>query len=114
MECKSTWTKSTHLMAGTDLQNIRAADVLKISWLVSRLKRNDGMKLTDLAPRWVGAGGEGISDKDGNPVPERHGVGVSFDCPCGCASRCFIGFANLLDGGPAVDPRVGQQWQRAG
>ena len=47
------------------------------------------MKLTDLNPRWVGAGGEGISDADGNPVPARAGIGLSFDCPCGCDQRCF-------------------------
>lgn len=85
------------------------------------------MKLTELNPRWVGAGGEGVSDKDGNPVPERHGVGLSFDCPCAsCAAkrtgneesdfylRVFVGFANPLDGGPPHDPRPGAQWQRTG
>lgn len=71
------------------------------------------MKLTDLNPRWVGAGGEGISDKDGNPVPARHGVGVSFDCPCGCGTRTYLDFQNPLDGGPAHDTR-GPHWKRQG
>jgi len=59
------------------------------------------MRLIDLDPGWVGAGGEGVT-QDGQPVPERHGVGIAFDCPCGvCGSRCYIPFENPLDGGPA-------------
>lgn len=71
-------------------------------------------RLVDLDPHWVGAGGEGIRDKHGNPVPERHGVGVSFDCPCGqCGVRGFIPFENPLDGGPPLhDERA--RWQREG
>lgn len=85
------------------------------------------MKLVELHPAWVGAGGEGVSNKDGNPVPERHGVGVSFDCPCATCTaqrtgnedhdfylRVFVGFSNPLDGGPPHDPRPGAQWQRTG
>lgn len=84
------------------------------------------MKLTDLNPRWVGSGGEGISDKDGNPVPARHGVGVSFDCPCPVCTaqrtgevekdfhlRVFVAFTNPLDGGPPHDGS-GVHWQRTG
>jgi hypothetical protein len=58
------------------------------------------MKFVDLNPSWVGAGGEGISDRDGNPVPERHGVAVTFDCPCGCDLRAAISFTVALDGKP--------------
>lgn len=72
------------------------------------------MKLTELDPHWVGAGGEGVSDKDGHPVPERHGVGLSFNCPEGCDSRGYVSFENPLDGGPAYEIRPGQQWQRTG
>ena len=85
------------------------------------------MRLSDLNPRWVGAGGEGVWDKDGNPVPERHGVGVSFDCPCvSCTAqrtgdldryfhlRVYVGFRNALDGGTPHDPREGAQWERTG
>ena len=39
------------------------------------------VRLVDLDPQWVGAGGAGIHDRDGNPVPERHGVGLAFYCP---------------------------------
>lgn len=57
------------------------------------------MKLTDLHPRWVGAGGDGISQ----PVPERTGIGITFDCPCGkCGTLCFVPFQNPLDGGPPL------------
>lgn len=83
------------------------------------------MKLTDLEPRWVGAGGEGVFNADGSPAPERHGVGLSFLCPCApCTAkrtgntdtdfylRVFVAFANPLDGGPAFSD--GPKWQRAG
>lgn len=82
--------------------------------------------LVDLQPRWMGAGGEGVT-QDGQPVPERHGVGITFLCPCeDCTSkrtgnydddwhlRVYVGFRNPLDGGPAYDPRPGQQWERGG
>jgi len=70
------------------------------------------MKLTELNPRWVGAGGEGISDKDGNPVSKREGVGISFDCPCGCSPRVFVSFSNPLDGGEKLRDRI--TWERTG
>ena len=71
------------------------------------------MKLVDLDPRWVGAGGEGIT-RDGQPVPERHGVGVTFLCPCrSCGIRCYVPFANPLDGGPAYEVDCAC-WQRTG
>jgi hypothetical protein len=85
------------------------------------------MKLVDLNPRWVGAGGEGVYNADGTPAAPRSGVGISFDCPCPTCTakrtgdadhdwylRVFVGFANPLDGGPAHDPRPGQQWTRTG
>ena len=40
------------------------------------------MRLTDLNPRWVDAGGEGITTLAGDPVPARHGIGMLYDCPC--------------------------------
>ena len=58
------------------------------------------MKLTELNPRWVCSGGEDITDMEGNPVPLRLKVAVSFDCPCGdshCLRAC-IGFTNPPDG----------------
>jgi hypothetical protein len=70
--------------------------------------------LLDLDPRWVGAGGEGITDKNGDPVPARHGVGLGFNCPCGCAIRGYVAFENPLDGGP---PKIGTNeptWRRVG
>ncbi len=70
------------------------------------------MKLTDLNASWVGTGGEGISDKDGNPVPKREGIGVSFDCPCGCELRGFIPFENPLDGGMKIGDH--HHWNREG
>lgn len=70
------------------------------------------MKLSQLNPRFVGAGGSGITDAAGNPVPERTGVGLSFDCPCGCSGRVYVAFRNPLDGGePHSD---GPHWDRTG
>lgn len=76
------------------------------------------MRLADLDPHWVGAGGEGVYSRapDGTlvPAPERHGVGLSFDCPCGkCGQRCYVDFENPIDGGaPMPDPRP--RWNRSG
>ncbi len=70
-------------------------------------------KLTDLNPRWVGSGGPGIYDKDMNPVQERTGVGISFECPCGCGQRAYIGFNNPVDGGAVVEPNHAK-WERSG
>jgi len=77
------------------------------------------MRLTDLDPNWLGAGGEGIYSADGSPVPERLGVGISFDCPCGKHGdraeyeRIAIEFTNPLDGkGPYR--KDGHTWEREG
>lgn len=71
------------------------------------------MRLTTLNPCWVRAGGEGVSHADGSSVPERKGVGVSFDCPCGCKDRAYIPFKNPLDGGPPHDTNH-PTWDRTG
>jgi hypothetical protein len=74
------------------------------------------MKLVDLHPQFLGAGGEGIFNADGTPATPREGVGVIFDCPCGQYKeewqRCYVPFSNPLDGGPVFDERQG--WQRTG
>lgn len=70
------------------------------------------MRLTDLNPCWMGAGGDSVRNADGSPVPRRDGIGVLFDCPCGAAdSQLYVPFANPLDGGPQHGP---QGWQRTG
>lgn len=70
------------------------------------------MKLTDLNPRWLIAGGPGIT-RNGKPVPQRNGVGMSFDCPCGCGQRRVVEFSNPLDGGPCHTDD-GHTWDRSG
>lgn len=73
------------------------------------------MRLTDLNPQFLNSGGEGISQADGSPAPLRTGVGVDFDCPCGNhddGHRCYVPFANPLDGGPGLHGERG--WQRTG
>lgn len=72
------------------------------------------MKLIDLHPEFLGAGGEGISNADGSPAVERVGVGVQFDCPCGCDSPCFVPFANPLDGCEPIHTGKNNGWQRTG
>lgn len=73
------------------------------------------MRLVDLEPRWVGAGGDGVREAaTGNPVPRRERVGVSFNCPCGgCGARAFIPFTNPLDGGPPYQAEH-DTWERTG
>lgn len=84
------------------------------------------MRLVELHPHWVGAGGEGITDSTGHPVPERYGIGVSFDCPCEkCAAqrtgnelhdfmlRVFVPFKNPLDGQPPPTDSY-PLWERTG
>ena len=71
------------------------------------------MKLVDLHPRWIGCGGEGVTDKDGNPVPYRANIGLICDCPvCGPDHELFVPFANPVDGKGPHDSRQG--WQRVG
>ena len=69
------------------------------------------MKLIDLNPKWYGSGGKGHTDKDGNTLPRREGLGITFNCPCGCSDQLAVSFTNPLDGQP---PRDGHTWQRTG
>lgn len=71
------------------------------------------MRLVDLDPRFLFAGGDGVSGRAGQPVPRREGVGVSFACPCGCGTRCAIEFVNPLDGGPPTRTD-NHTWKRTG
>lgn len=73
-------------------------------------------RLIDLNPQFLSSGGEGVSQLDPAtgkyvPAPERRGVGVVCDCPCGCDQQLYVPFANPLDGGPSVESKG---WQRAG
>ena len=70
------------------------------------------MKLTDLNPRWVGTGGEGISDMDGNQVPYRANIAILFDCPCGCDSDVCLNISNPLGGAEPL--KDGNKWERTG
>ena len=53
------------------------------------------IRLAELNPIFYSSGGEGISRKNkktgaSEPVPERKGMGILFDCPCGCKERAAI------------------------
>ena len=76
------------------------------------------IKLTDLNPNFFNSGGEGVFRKNDQgdliPVPERTGVGISFDCPCGeCGERVLLNFEKPIDGGEVI---TNQQpaWERIG
>ena len=71
------------------------------------------MKLIDLNPWFVDAGGSGITDAEGNPVSHRIGVGLSCDCPCGCDSELFVHFSNPLDNGLST-VSANSSWNRTG
>ncbi|MCC6793011.1 MAG: hypothetical protein IT336_15085 [Thermomicrobiales bacterium] len=71
------------------------------------------MKLTDLNPHWISAGGADRRDADGNPTRRRTGVGIMFDCPCGCENLCAVNFDNPIDGGSRYD-HSGAIWHRTG
>lgn len=65
-------------------------------------------------PRWMGAGGSGIFDAQGNPVPEREGIGIIFDCPCGNPDDIVaVEFDPPLDGKPP-HRKDGHVWKRTG
>ena len=84
------------------------------------------MRLTDLNPRWIGAGGDGVFNADGTPATPRDGVGLMFDCPCQTCTakrtgdhdadfplRHYIPFATPLDGGPPLESQR-SNWTRVG
>jgi hypothetical protein len=68
--------------------------------------------LLELDPGWMDAGGAGIMDRDGRPAPPRHGIGLSFTCPC-CGAWRYVPFSNPLDGGPPHQPDHAL-WHRTG
>lgn len=74
--------------------------------------------LSDLNPRWLAAGGVGVyrrNDKgELEPVGRRHGVGMRFECPCGCGELLLVSFSNPLDGGPSHHPDSHPCWERTG
>lgn len=79
------------------------------------------MRLIELHPAWIGAGGPGIFNADNTPAMPRSGIGLMFDCPKGCpcdsedhrVERHFVAFANPLDGGPPFEPGR-PMWTRTG
>ncbi len=76
--------------------------------------------LRELNAYFLGAGGPGILHRDpvtGNltQAPARDGVGIEFDCPCGCDSPIYLPFRNPIDGGAAYDEGGKYpSWQRSG
>lgn len=72
------------------------------------------MRLADLHPEFIGAGGSGVFNADGSPATPRSGVGITLDCPCGCDSELYVPFANPLDGGRPVGHETHPLWNRIG
>jgi len=72
------------------------------------------IKLTDLNPRFVSHGGEGVTNsKTGEPVPYSDKIGIGFDCPCSCGERTFIPFINPVHGAAPIETE-NHTWQRTG
>lgn len=72
------------------------------------------MKLVDLHPQFVDHGGPGTKRADGTEYPLRKGIGVMFDCPCGCENMCYVPFKNPIDGGPMDEEPHKSAWLRSG
>jgi len=70
------------------------------------------VRLVDLEPRWVGYGGEDVTH-NGEPVPRRERVALSFLCPCGKGERVTLMLRNPPDGGPNPIPEL-PAWERSG
>lgn len=72
--------------------------------------------ITELNARFVGHGGDGVLDKNHNPVPFTPGVGVMMDCPCGCESMMYVGFENPIGGSlpPSLASSPEAKWKRTG
>lgn len=69
--------------------------------------------LSALGAQFLDAGGGGIIRADGTPAPERHGVGVLMECPCGSCGRLLaVDFKVAVDGMPWREGRGG--WERTG
>jgi hypothetical protein len=87
------------------------------------------IRLVTLQPNWVSAGGPGIFNADMTPALARHGIGLSFNCPCvNCtakrasvvdvadrywATRSFVQFRNPIDGGSPFEANRAM-WDRVG
>lgn len=72
------------------------------------------MRLTDLSPAFLDAGGEGVTDSlTGLPVPYQYGVGIAYDCPCGCGARRYVPFDVPLDGS-VQKHSASNVWHRVG
>lgn len=59
------------------------------------------MRLVDLEPRWSTEYGD-----------NRHGLGITFLCPCCLKTRIGVAFSNPVDGGPPSSRVL--KWQRTG
>lgn len=71
------------------------------------------MRLGALRPWFIAAGGDRIVRPDGTTEPRREGLGIAFDCPCGCGNLVLLGFVNPIDGGPIYNVKW-NRWVRSG
>lgn len=70
------------------------------------------MKLIDLNPRWA-SDAEIVIGGVARRFENRHGMAVSFECPCCRKIRLAVWFANPIDGLPPTDD-ASHLWNRAG
>jgi hypothetical protein len=73
------------------------------------------MKLTELAPEWIGSGGDRVfSSATGLPIPRREQTALWFEyCPCGCGRSFCIHIENPPDGLGPSNPG-GPSWHCTG
>jgi len=51
------------------------------------------MRLTELNPKWLSSGGEGVTvSATGEPKLLVEHAALELDCPCGCGDKCCIPF----------------------
>lgn len=79
---------------------------------------NPTRPLLELNPTWLDAGPENTLAKAAGYADGRRGIGLIFDCPCGCGTLetgqgLVIPFANPMDGGPTHEPAQAS-WERTG
>lgn len=68
------------------------------------------MRLADLNPRWA-IDADIVIGGVKRHYDDRHGMALSFDCPCCGTTRLAVWFANPIDGLPPTDD-ASFLWQR--
>lgn len=105
----ASYLRDDHLTAGRSRSN----EAWKgLSYRVYPVRAGCLMKLTDLDPRW-GVDADIVIGGVNRHDPDRHGMGITFDCPHCRTMRLAVFFANPIDGKAPSDDAT-RLWQRTG